>query len=72
MKNFKKFTAIILGIIGITTFSSCGKDVTCKCSLEDTAGVDVYIDIQKGKCEDISGKFEYDGYSYDIRDCKED
>lgn len=70
MRNFKRFAAIILGVAGISAFtSSCGKEKTCKCDLEDSPGVDIEITIKKGKCEDVKGEFEYLGYTYDIDSC---
>jgi len=71
MKNIRKFTAIILGLLGISSLSSCNKDTTCECSVEDSPEVTVYIDITGGKCKDLEGKFSYDSYSYDIYNCKE-
>lgn len=77
MKNFKSLVSIILAIFGLASFSSCNKNITCECDVENSPDVKVYIDINGGKCEDVDGNFEYEYYGmiyadYDIEDCKED
>ena len=70
MRNFKRFATIILGVAGISALSSsCGKEKTCRCDLEDNPGVDIEITIKKGKCEDVKGDVDLYGYSYDIEKC---
>jgi len=70
MRDLKRFMTIILGVVGISTLtSSCGKEKTCRCKLEDSPGVTVEIVIKKGKCEDVKGEFSYLSYSYDIEKC---
>jgi hypothetical protein len=71
MKNIRKFTAIILGLMGISSLTSCNKDATCECSVEDTPEITVYVDITGGKCKDLEGKVSYGSSSYDLINCKE-
>lgn len=70
MRNFKRFATIILGVAGISALtSSCGKEKTCRCDLEDNSDVNIEITIKKGKCEDVKGEFSVSGYNYDIEKC---
>ncbi len=70
MRDLKRFMTILLGVVGISVLAtSCGKEKTCNCDLEDSPGVDIQITIKKGKCEDVKGEFEYLGYTYDIDSC---
>ncbi len=62
MKNLKSFFTILLAIIGLTFASSCSKELTCECDLENDPDAKVTIDIKGGKCEDLNGEITIAGY----------